>query len=129
MKDSPEDMPYKLEIWKGDWGLPSVDVQCLKILAYARFSDTPLEVVPTNNPFWTPNGELPVLRTQKEAVPSRRILDFLRSRHQSSDFGLSPKECAKVMTYETLLQEQLYPAMQFVWWVDPVNFNGLVRQW
>lgn len=23
---------YQLDIWKGDWGLPSVDIQCLQVL-------------------------------------------------------------------------------------------------
>lgn len=23
---------YQIDVWKGDWGLPSIDIQCLQIL-------------------------------------------------------------------------------------------------
>ena len=35
----------ELEAWSGDWGLPSIDAECLKILAFAKFSGAPLTQV------------------------------------------------------------------------------------
>ena len=35
----------ELEAWSGDWGLPSIDSECLKILAFAKFSGAPLTQV------------------------------------------------------------------------------------
>ena len=52
----------ELDTWSPDWGLPSVDPECIKILAFAKFSGAPISQKSTNNPFWTPKGDLPVLR-------------------------------------------------------------------
>lgn len=47
-------------VWSSDWGLASIDPRCLQMMAYAKFSGAPLQVRETDNPFWTPNGDLPV---------------------------------------------------------------------
>ena len=44
----------ELEAWSGDWGLPSIDSECLKILAFAKFSGAPLTQVLLNQS----NGDL-----------------------------------------------------------------------
>lgn len=80
-----EDDRMEVDIWKGDWGLPSIDVQCLEVMvftaftlsfegesqsvqfryllqSYARFSGAPIKYCATSNPFRTPNGSLPVFQ-------------------------------------------------------------------
>jgi metaxin len=52
----------EVDCWAGDWGLPSVHPECLKILAFAKFSGAPVVQRCTSNPFWTPRGDLPVFR-------------------------------------------------------------------
>ena len=32
----------ELEAWSGDWGLPSIDPECIKVLAFAKFSGAPI---------------------------------------------------------------------------------------
>ena len=44
----------ELDAWSGDWGLPSIDSECLKILAFAKFSGAPLTQVLLNQS----NGDL-----------------------------------------------------------------------
>lgn len=121
---------YQLDVWKGDWGLPSVDLNCLNLLAYAKFSGVPLKINPTSNPFRTPNGTLPVLRCGGETLDSvKDITAFFRTRNYSADFGLTPKQCAEVVAYDTMLKEKIYPALQYVWWIDIKNYNEFIRPW
>ncbi|XP_008545155.3 metaxin-1 isoform X2 [Microplitis demolitor] len=121
---------YQLDVWKGDWGLPSVGIRCLQILAYAKFSNAPIRINSTCNPFRTPNGHLPVLRSGSNAIDSvHNIIQFLKDRNYSPDNLLSAKERADIVSYEYMLRENFYPALQYVWWLDQKNFNDLIRPW
>ncbi|RLU20930.1 hypothetical protein DMN91_007544, partial [Ooceraea biroi] len=120
----------QLDIWKGDWGLPSVDVECLQVLAYAKFSEVPLKINLTSNPFRTPNGRLPLLKAGLKTLDTvKDILPFFRGKHYNIDYVLTDKQCADVMAYDALLKEKLYPAIQFIWWIDKKNLEELVRPW
>jgi len=88
----------ELEAWSGDWGLPSIDSECLKILAFAKFSGAPLTQKCTNNPFWTPSGDLPVLRHAGVVLTDfNSIARHLRSCNYSADYNLPPKQVGKVL--------------------------------
>jgi metaxin len=86
----------ELEAWSGDWGLPSIDSECLKILAFAKFSGAPLTQKSTNNPFWTPAGDLPVLRHAGVVLTDfNSIARHLRACNYSADYNLPPKQVEK----------------------------------
>ncbi|XP_033224583.1 metaxin-1 isoform X2 [Belonocnema kinseyi] len=121
---------YQLDVWKGEWGLPSVDVNCLQALAYAKFCKIPLRINPTNNPFRSPNGQLPVLRHQNGTEHTiSDIFQFFRKNNHCLDFALDPKQCAEINAYESMLKEKIFPALQFIWWVDERNFRQVIRPW
>jgi hypothetical protein len=49
--------------------------------AYAKFSGVPLQTCVTNNPFWTPNGRLPVFKHGKQILSSfPEISAYLRRK-------------------------------------------------
>ena len=50
----------EVAVWGSDWGIASIDPRCLQMMTYAKFSGAPLHVKYSNNPFWTPQGDLPV---------------------------------------------------------------------
>ncbi|KAF7996218.1 hypothetical protein HCN44_001850 [Aphidius gifuensis] len=121
---------YQIDVWKGDWGLPSIDIQCLQVLAYAKFSDVPLTIREINNPFRTPRGLLPVLRYDNKSLDSPDdIIQFFRKMNYTCDDSLTPKQCADIVSYDHMLKESLYPAMQYIWWIDQKNFTELMRPW
>lgn len=71
----------------------------------------------SSNPFKTPNGRLPLLRTGINTLDTvKDILPFFRAKHYNSDYTLTDKQCADVMAYDALLKEKLYPALQFIWY-------------
>ncbi|XP_046400020.1 metaxin-1 [Ischnura elegans] len=120
----------ELDIWGGDWGLPSIDLKCLQILTLAKISRVQLQVNVTNNPFKTPKGILPVFRCGKVVLDDlQEIAAYFRRNNYNSDFGLSNSECADVFAYTHMLQEKLLPIIQYTWWVDAKNFSELSRPW
>lgn len=118
----------EIEIWKGEWGLPSIDVTCLEVMTYAKFSGAPLKIKATNNPFKTPNGTLPVFQHSDECLTKfEEISSYLRKNNHSADYELSPKQCAESYAYTQLVYEKLVPALNFVWWIDAKNFVEFSR--
>jgi len=85
----------ELESWSPDWGLPSIHPECIKVIAFAKFSGAPLAQKNTNNPFWTPRGDLPVLRhAGLQLTDFQSMARHLRSCNYSADYNLSPKQVA-----------------------------------
>ncbi|GFR98322.1 metaxin-1 [Elysia marginata] len=120
----------KLEVWKGDWGLPSVDPHCLAVLAYCKYSGVPIEIVKTGNPWKSPTGNFPVLRHKGEAYCKvTDIFSYLRKEHWGSDFELTTKQSADVVAFSALLEEKLLPALLHLWWMDDKTFVDVTRPW
>lgn len=68
--------------------------------------------------FKTPNGRLPVLKSNDITLDKvKDIIDYLRENHYNKEYALKRKECAKIVAYDTMLQQKLYPALQFIWYV------------
>lgn len=119
-----------MEAWSGDWGLPSIDAECLKILAFSKFSGAPLTQKSTNNPFWTPAGDLPVLRHAGVVLTDfNSIARHLRACNYSADYNLPPKQVAEASAFIQLMDEKLAPALRYLLWIDPKNQVEMTRPW
>ncbi|KAG7189690.1 hypothetical protein KM043_017360 [Ampulex compressa] len=122
--------PFVLNVWKGDWGLPSVNSECLQVLAYAKFSGVPLKVNVFNNLYDTPNGSLPVLKYDNRSLDKvRDIIELFRGKEFNSDYTIDNEQCGDTLAYEALLKECLVPAIQCSWWLDKSNVDELIRPW
>lgn len=120
----------ELEIWNGDWGLPSVDLICLQVMAYSKFSGAPLKWRKTNWP-WSRYGHLPVFRHGSKVTLTLfdDIVSHLQKQNYNADDGLSPRQCSDIIAYTALLRDKLYPALLYLWWVDEKNYTELTRPW
>ncbi|KAI5621781.1 metaxin 1, partial [Silurus asotus] len=123
--------PMELYCWKGDYGLPSVDVDCLTVLAYAKFAGAPLKVHKISNPWRSPTGSLPALKTRDEGSLSQpsKIIIQLRKQKYNADYDLSAKEGADTLAFVSLLEEKLLPALIYTQWVDSKNYVEVTRRW
>ncbi|MBN3307750.1 MTX1 protein, partial [Amia calva] len=123
--------PLELYCWKGDWGLPSVDAECLTVLAYAKFAGAPLKVHKITNPWRSPTGSLPALKTQDDGNLSQphKIIIHLRKQKYNPDYDLSAKEGADTLAFISLLEERLLPALIYAVWVDSKNYVEVTRRW
>ena len=120
----------EVECWSEDWGIPTVDPECLKILAFSKFSGAPVTPRPTNNPFWTPKGDLPVFRHNDVVLTDfSSVAGHLRSCNYSADYNLSNKQVAEANAFIQLMDEKLFPAMKYLMWVDGKNQVEVTRPW
>ncbi|XP_072139056.1 metaxin-1b isoform X1 [Mobula birostris] len=123
-------VPLELFCWKGDWGLPSVDIESLTVLAYARFSGAPVRVHKLSNPWRSPLGVLPALKTENDVLSQPlQILAYLRKQKYNADYGLSATQGADTMAFSSLIEEKLLPALIYTFWVDSKNYVSFTRPW
>jgi len=129
-------------VWGTDWGISSVDPACLSMMTYSKFSGAPVTTKATNNPFWSPKGSLPVLRSNPSPLshpqkqePVVEITDFrscvqhLKACGYSADYNLSSRQQSEVMAFSQLIEERLRPALLQVFWLDTKNQLELSRPW
>lgn len=123
--------PDELFCWEGAWGLPSVSSDCLTVLAYAQFAGAPLKLRKISNPWRSPSGSLPALRTNQKETLSRPsdIIIHLRKQKFNADYDLSAREGADSLAFISLLEERLKPALIYNSWVDSKNYVEVTRRW
>ncbi|XP_028851117.1 metaxin-3 [Denticeps clupeoides] len=122
--------PMELRCWGGDWDLPSVDPECLIVLAYAKFAGADLTVKPIDWTWKTITATVPELRSDGSTVTEpTKILNFMRKQRFNADYELSAKQGADTMAYIALLEEKLRPALLHTFWVDAENYADLTRPW
>ncbi|XP_047532555.1 metaxin-1 isoform X2 [Vanessa atalanta] len=118
----------ELDIWRGEWGLASIDLECLKVLTYMKFIGVPVRVREASNPFFTPKGSLPVMRDGKTVLTNfEEVVEYLKSLHYSTDVHLNQKQAAEASAFTQYLRDKLYPAYQYAWWVDEKNYGDVTR--
>ncbi|KAM7246736.1 hypothetical protein CapIbe_003034 [Capra ibex] len=123
--------PMELFCWSGGWGLPSVDLDSLAVLTYARFTGAPLKVHKITNPWRSPSGTLPALRTSHGEVISvpHKIITHLRKEKYNADYDLSARQGADTLAFMSLLEEKLLPVLIHTFWIDAKNYVEVTRKW
>ncbi|XP_058903880.2 metaxin-1 [Kogia breviceps] len=123
--------PMELFCWSGGWGLPSVDLDSLAVLTYARFTGAPLKVHKITNPWRSPSGTLPALQTSHGEVISvpHKIITHLRKEKYNADYDLSARQGADTLAFMSLLEEKLLPVLIHTFWVDAKNYVEVTRKW
>ncbi|XP_025237719.1 LOW QUALITY PROTEIN: metaxin-1 [Theropithecus gelada] len=123
--------PMELFCWSGGWGLPSVDLDSLAVLTYARFTGAPLKVHKISNPWRSPSGTLPALRTSHGEVISvpHKIITHLRKEKYNADYDLSARQGADTLAFMSLLEEKLLPVLVHTFWIDTKNYVEVTRKW
>ncbi|XP_016360500.1 metaxin-1-like [Sinocyclocheilus anshuiensis] len=111
--------PLELFCWKGDYGLASVDVDCLTVLAYAKFAGAPLKVHKITNPWRSPTGTLPALKTREEGSISQPSKIIIHLRKQVNDPLSTLRERPVTQTHT-----QIYTL-----WIDSKNYVDVTRCW
>lgn len=121
----------ELFCWSGGWGLPSVDLDSLAVLTYTRFTCAPLKVHKISNPWQSPSGTLPALRTSsgKVITEPHKIITHLRKEKYNADYDLSARQGADTLAFISLLEEKLLPMLIHTFWIDAKNYVEVTRKW
>lgn len=130
----------EVRVWSGDWGLASVDPDCLSMLAYLKFCGAPVKVRHTDNPFRSPSGRLPVLSAEESGRRPVELDEFwpavehLRTSSSSSpswdaDACLTAEQRSDAKAFAELVKVRLVPGLLQAFWVDARNQAELTRPW
>ncbi len=121
----------ELHSWSGDFGLPTWHQKCLAMQTYAKFTGAPVTIVPSDNPFWTPDGDLPVFLHQGQTITEfSAMVSYLETVCRfSTDVALSPRQRAEATAFKKMLEQQLEPALALHFWLDARNCIDLTRPW
>ncbi|EPQ08582.1 Metaxin-1 [Myotis brandtii] len=109
----------------------SADLRTEGSRTYARFTGAPLKVHKISNPWRSPSGTLPALRTSHGEVISvpHKIITHLRKEKFNADYDLSARQGADTLAFVSLLEEKLLPVLIHTFWIDAKNYVEVTRKW
>ncbi|XP_053695767.1 metaxin-1 homolog [Sabethes cyaneus] len=115
----------ELYVYLGEWGLPTIDSECAKMLAYLKLADAKVTVNFKGNPFSSPNGMLPYLVTEqgKKLAGYNRIVEFLQSKGFDANAQLEDQSYMVINGCIQYVVENLSPFFMYNLWGDPKNLD------
>ncbi|KAJ2907856.1 hypothetical protein GGI21_003470 [Coemansia aciculifera] len=105
-------------------GLPTSDVECLRVLALLKFSNYEFDLKYTHEPNMSPNEQLPFLLLPSGlAIDNQHIEEHLAQQQEEKEGkeGGGNNELA----YYELARHNLVPAVEYLVWVDRVGFEAM----
>ncbi|TKR92572.1 hypothetical protein L596_007200 [Steinernema carpocapsae] len=122
----------ELQVWPSDFGLPSVDTDCLQFMACAKFCAAPINIVMASSPWKSTSGGYPVLTSGQETITNiNHFVDFLRKSAQEVvlDGDSTVAERSSFDAYSSLLRKTIYPAQLQFMWLDKSNYGTVTHHW
>eukprot|EP00112_Aurelia_sp_Birch-Aquarium-sp1_P011584 Seg2432.7 transcript_id=Seg2432.7/GoldUCD/mRNA.D3Y31 product=Metaxin-1 protein_id=Seg2432.7/GoldUCD/D3Y31 len=120
----------ELFCWEGDWGLPSIDINCLYVAAHAKFSEAQLQIKTSRIPIINKRvSNFPILKQEDGNYihGAADITEFLIKNDYQPDFGLTPEQYANVVALKALVLDKIYPYVMYCLWMDSKNFTEFSR--
>ncbi|KNC97072.1 uncharacterized protein SPPG_07468 [Spizellomyces punctatus DAOM BR117] len=113
----------ELFTWGPAWNVPSFDPFCLSIETYLQFAEANWVVNECNDTGVSPTGELPMLRDGplEPVVGTSKIISHLKKKGLDLDSHLTAKEQAECLAYTSLIEDKLYDALLYSWWLEVNN--------
>lgn len=121
---------FTLYVYDGDYGLPSLNVECTKALLYATIAKVPVQVKTLNTiklcTFYS--GPCFVHKNVSFKTFNEFTL-YLHTLNYNLDLNLSSKQRSEALALTNLVQSKLKVALEFVYWLDQQNFDEFTRMW
>ncbi|KAH8242803.1 hypothetical protein KR032_002258 [Drosophila birchii] len=117
-----------LHVYKGEWGLPSIDFECLRALCLLRFTRCPMDVQTSANPLRSGAGKLPYLQIGNQKYPGyRQIKRVLDLEGYPIDAHLSTKQKHLSSAYANWVFTNLHAYYHYFLYGEPNNFDSTTR--
>ncbi|KAI8895392.1 hypothetical protein BC833DRAFT_601453 [Globomyces pollinis-pini] len=118
----------ELFAWGPGLDQPSFDPFCLSIEAYLNLTQVKWVVNECSSPYISPSGELPVLKIQFEPITgTASIIKVLKLRGHDLDQDLSPLQLAESQAFISLIEDKLYDALLYTWWIEQDNYVNSIQ--
>ncbi|KAM7363141.1 metaxin-1 homolog [Cochliomyia hominivorax] len=113
-----------LYVYKGEWGLPSIDFECLRVLCLIKFTRCPVTIETNSNPLRSGAGKLPYLQIGNEKfVGYRHIKKLLDKEGYAIDAKLKLKDKHLSEAFSSWVFTKLHAYYHYFVFGEPNNFE------
>ncbi|XP_018497025.1 metaxin-1 [Galendromus occidentalis] len=118
----------ELSIWRGEWGLGSVSIECLEALVYSKIVQAVQKIHVRKYVFSSDMSPwLWVSSSGKSVVGASSIISYLKSENLDADCNLTQKERADILAYKNMIKYKIAPALKYAMWCDERNYCEVIR--
>ncbi|EPS30390.1 hypothetical protein PDE_05341 [Penicillium oxalicum 114-2] len=123
-------MVLQLHVWGPAFNLPSIDAQCLAVIAYCSLTlpKGSWELIATSDPSVSPTGELPALQDGSTWVSRfRNIVDYLRQYSNGEwdlDGSLEGPARADNIAFSSFIESRGHTLIDLSLYVSSQNYYG-----
>ncbi|XP_058986527.1 metaxin-1 homolog [Musca domestica] len=113
-----------LYVYKGEWGLPSIDFECLRVLCLIKFTRCPVVIETNSNPLRSGAGKLPYLQIGDEKfVGYRQIKKLLDKEGYAINHELRQKDRHLSECFANWVFTKLHVYHNYYLYGEPNNFD------
>ncbi|XP_055691379.1 metaxin-1 homolog [Lutzomyia longipalpis] len=103
--------------YKGEWGLASMDLECLQTLTFLRFLDVPVNMNTRGNTLFAPNGSLPYINDGSHKVDGyKKIIKYCQEKGFDVNRGLKGEDKALSTAYIQHTKSKLHSYLVYTMW-------------
>ncbi|XP_066245079.1 metaxin-1 [Euwallacea similis] len=121
---------FTLYVYDGDYGLPSLNVECTKTLLFFLIAKVPVQIKTLNN------LKLCMFHSGSYFVHKNVCLKsfhesvlYLNTLNYNLDMNLSPKQRSESLALKTLVQAKLRTVLEYVLWLEHRNCEEFTQLW
>lgn len=119
-----------LEIFPGNFTLPSIDLDCLYVATYCRISNVKVELVERTSPF---SYQLPALKIDSQIIHgAENIIKYLNDNKLGADSKLTEEDAISkldIWSLKTSVIKRLDPCLIYLWWYSNDNYDEFLGPW
>lgn len=115
--------PMELNICEGDYGLSSLDSDCLHLMLLAKVTKLPLNVTSRQVKYPVFVHDTNALRNYSE------VQNYLLKLGYSPDISLNSQETYEAYVVINMLKFYLSPVIKYLWWVNEYNYENFTSKW
>lgn len=119
----------ELVVWEGDYGLASIDNECLYVIVYCILTKAPVTIKQGRSSMLY-YKKYPLLisgNLKLRNVPD--IIAYLRMHGHTLDYNISLKQCTDCYAFANILAKRFKEISYYLWWLDEINYDRLTYPW
>lgn len=122
-----KDDHIEIAVWEADFGLMSIDTDCLQIILYVRMTAAPVNF---KSGRICGHDYYPTLTCADTKLTNvHDIIGYLRQRSYNLDYNLTPKQCSESYAFTNMVVQNMKAVTQYIWWLDARNYEELSFPW
>lgn len=121
---------FTLYVYDGDYGLPSMNTECIQFILYLAMCNVPMQIKVLNNIKHCSLYSVPCLIHNNLSFKTfSEKVSYLKRLGYNLDANLTIKDRSEALAITKLVQSNLKVALEYVFWMDLINYDGFTRVW